>query len=104
MRTTVLLTAMALLATALSAPALAGDHRRDRKHAPEQAAAARCADGLDRGMQAVPHHAAPQERAYGWQYFSDPQACRAVVISPQGDYYLSLGKGLRWVAGAQTQV
>ena len=55
-------------------------------------------------MQAVPNNAGPQERAHGWRYFSDPQARRAVVISPQGDYYLSRGKGLRWVAAAQTQV
>jgi hypothetical protein len=25
-----------------------------------------------------------------------------VVISPEGDYYLSRGKGLRWVAGTPT--
>jgi len=43
------------------------------------------------------------ERGHGWRYFSDPEARRAVVISPEGDYYLSRrGKGLRWVAAEQS--
>ena len=53
-------------------------------------------------MHAVPNDSSPGERAYGWQYFSDPVAYRAVVISPQGDYYYSHGKGLRWIAAAPT--
>lgn len=53
-------------------------------------------------MQVVANHAAEGTRAYGWRYFSDPQTHRAVVISPEGDYYLSRGKGLRWVAGTPT--
>ena len=40
-------------------------------------------------------------RAHGWRYFSDPATDRSVVISPQGDYYLNRGSGLRWVAGTQ---
>lgn len=98
MRTTVILATMAMLGAAAASPAIAADHGRDRGH--QQASAG----GFDHGMQAVPNNAGPQERAHGWRYFSDPQARRAVVISPQGDYYLSRGKGLRWVAGAQTQV
>ncbi len=103
MRTTAILATMAMLAAAVASPAIAADHGRDRGHGHQQASI-RSADGFDHGMQAVPNNAGPQERAHGWRYFSDPQARRAVVISPQGDYYLSRGKGLRWVAGAQTQV
>ncbi len=40
------------------------------------------------------------EPAYGWRYFADAAGHRAVVISPQGDYYFSRGKGPRWVAAA----
>ena len=101
MRTTVILATMAMLGATIASPALAADHGRDRGH---EQASIRSADGFDHGMQAVPNNAGPQERAHGWRYFSHPEARRAVVISPQGDYYLSLGKGLRWVAGAQTQV
>lgn len=54
------------------------------------------------GMQAVTHAAAAGEPGNGWRYFSDASEGRAVVISPLGDYYLSRGKGLRWVATAQT--
>lgn len=103
MRTTAILATMAMLAAAAASPAIAGDPGRDRGHGHQQASI-RGAGGFDHGMQAVPNDAGPQERAHGWRYFSHPEARRAVVISPQGDYYLSLGKGLRWVAGAQTQV
>ncbi|MGE4331284.1 hypothetical protein [Diaphorobacter sp.] len=101
MRTHITLTAIAMLVAALGAPALAGDrdHRQERNHARERAM--RCADNAGQGMQVVPNDAGAQERAHGWQYFSDPAACRAVVISPQGDYYFSQGRGLRWVAAAQ---
>ena len=97
MRTTTLLATMAVLAAAISAPVLAGDRERqpERPHRSD----ARPAASDDRGMQAVAHHAAPNEPGHGWQYFTDPAARRAVVISPQGDYYLSQGRGLRWVAG-----
>ncbi|WP_416401011.1 hypothetical protein [Alicycliphilus denitrificans] len=105
MRTTAILATMAMLAAAVASTAIAGDHGRDRDRGHgHQQASIRSADGFDHGMQAVPNNAGPQERAHGWRYFSHPEARRAVVISPQGDYYLSLGKGLRWVAGTQTQV
>ena len=52
-------------------------------------------------MLAVAHSAAPDAPGYGWRYFSDPAVPRAVVISPQGDYYYSRGKGLRWIAAKQ---
>ena len=96
MRTTLLLAAMALLSATIAGPAAAAD-----RDSGQQKAASSNGYGFDHGMQPVPHNAGPQERAHGWRYFSDPMARRAVVISPQGDYYLSQGKGLRWVAGAQ---
>lgn len=55
-------------------------------------------DGFDEGMRVVPTAAGPGEPGDGWRYFSDPAAHRAVVISPQGEYFLSRGHGLRLVA------
>lgn len=106
MKSTVLLASIGMLATVLGSSVLAGDrddgHDRDRDR--PRIENTRPADAVDHGMQTVPHNAGPDERANGWQYFSDPTARRAVVISPQGDYYYSRGKGLRWVAAAQTGV
>ena len=54
-------------------------------------------------MQVVTNSASPDATGHGWRYFSDPATRRAVVISPQGDYYYSSrGKGLHWVAAEQT--
>jgi hypothetical protein len=84
------LAAIGLLAAAAAAPAVAGgDDHRPRLPG---------ADGCDRGMQAVANRAGRGEPGHGWQYFSDPAASRAVVISPQGEYYVSRGKGLHRVA------
>lgn len=52
------------------------------------------------GMQIVPTTAGPGEPGHGWQYFSDSAAGSAVVISPQGEYFLSRGKGLRLISTA----
>lgn len=102
MKSTTLLALLAMLAATISTPVLAGDREHvaqgDRKHATDK----RMTDGFDHGMQAVPHSALPDTPGYGWRYFSDPAARRAVVISPQGDYYYSRGKGLRWIAAEQT--
>jgi hypothetical protein len=46
-------------------------------------------------MRPVFNQAGPGDQAHGWRYYSDPAALRAVVISPQGDYYLNSGEGLR---------
>jgi len=73
------------------------DNRRDR----EQARRTRTGDGLDRGMQAVPNTAGPDQPGHGWRYFSDPAASRAVVISPQGEYFFGRGKGLSLIAVTQ---
>jgi hypothetical protein len=55
-------------------------------------------------LQTVPNSSQPSDAAYGWQYFSDPHAARAVIISPSGEYFLSKGKGLRQITGASAQV
>ena len=54
-------------------------------------------------MQVVPTTAGAGQAGEGWRYFSDPAAHRAVVISPQGEYFLSRGKGMRLVAATQPQ-
>lgn len=101
MHTTPLIASIALLAAASTTPLLAQDTerkmRRDHAHAPH----VRTVGGFDRGMQVVPHEASANTPGYGWRYFSDPATRRAVVISPQGDYYFSQGKGLHWVAAEQ---
>lgn len=100
------LSSIALLAAAISTPLWAGadsepeqqrEQRSERQHTADQ----RAAHGFDYTMQVVSHDAEPAAPGYGWRYFSDPAARRAVVISPQGDYYYSRGKGLHWVAAEQ---
>ncbi len=46
----------------------------------------------------------PDQAAYGWQYFSARRAMHAVVISPAGEYFLSLGDGPRQITGPAGQV
>ncbi|MBY0412368.1 MAG: hypothetical protein K2Q97_20070 [Burkholderiaceae bacterium] len=100
MQPTTLLTAIALLTATLSTPLLAGD--RDHPAATQQPSPQRnAADRLALGMRAVENEAPASTPAYGWRYFTDPAGRRAVVISPQGDYYFSRGKGLHWVAAEQ---
>ena len=77
MRTTLLLAAIAMLA---SAPVLAGE--REDRHERQQRTEQTAPNGFDHGMQPVAHNAGPGERAHGWRYFSDPATYRAVVITP----------------------
>lgn len=49
------------------------------------------------GMQVVAIAPQAGEPGHGWQYFSDARQGRAVVISPNGDYYYSRGHGLQLV-------
>jgi len=72
------------------------EHRRGRRG---DAGPACQADSYEHGMHAVSHSAAAGEPGHGWRYFSNPAARRAVVISPNGEYYFSGGDGLRPVAG-----
>ncbi len=79
--------AIGIAAATVGLAAHASDHRKASKEHRDTAA----------GMQVVA--VAPQagEPGHGWQYFSDPRKARAVVISPNGDYYYSRGKGLQLV-------
>ncbi len=72
------------------------DRRERRDGSPARARAS-----FDSGMQAVSHTTGAGEPGFGWRYFSDRAAHRAVVISPQGEYYLSRGDGLRLAAVTQ---
>ena len=94
--------AIALVTAAISSPLMAGDQDSDAVRERAETSEQRSSNGFDHGMQAVPHDATPGTRAYGWRYYSDPAARRAVVISPEGDYYYSRGKGLHWIAAEQT--
>lgn len=100
MKSTQLVVSLGVLAALLAGPALAGDHRHgersDRAHAE-----ARHANAADLAMQEVANGAAQNEPGYGWRYFTDVGAQRAIVISPEGDYFLSRGKGLTWTATAR---
>lgn len=101
MQPTALLASIALMAAATSLPVLAGDHQHHRKHDRQPVADNRTTNGNNHGMQAVTHSAISDEPGYGWCYFTDPAASRALVIGPQSDYYYSFGTGLRWIASAQ---
>ena len=101
MQPTALLASITLMAAAVSTPLLAGEREHDQRRDRQQATEQRASEGFDHSMQTVVHDAAADTPGYGWRYFSDPSAPRAVVISPQGDYYYSRGKGLRWIAAEQ---
>lgn len=102
MKSNALLTMLALLAAAISTPLFAGggEHaaQRDADHDCLHATDTRTNRGFDHGMQVVYHDASPDTPGYGWRYFADAKARRAVVIGPEGNYYYSQGKGLRWIA------
>lgn len=106
MKSTVCIASIGWLAAALANPALAGESEsaQARDHHRAWVEGRPAVRAVERGMQAVPHDASPDEAAYGWQYFSDPGARRAVVISPRGDYYYSRGKGLRRVVAPRTSL
>jgi hypothetical protein len=99
MTSTPFLASVALFAAFVGNAALAGEDHHDRDRGVPGRAHAHLAGTAGQGMLAVANDAGPQQSGHGWQYFSDPAARRAVVISPQGDYYYSRGKGLRRVAG-----
>jgi hypothetical protein len=83
------------LAAALPAlTAQAGEHRKASREAGPSA----------KGMQVVAVAPAPGEPGHGWQYFSDSRKARAVVISPNGDYYYSRGHGMKLVFKSPTAV
>ena len=104
--------AVCLTLTTTASLATAGERQRE-DHLSQRSAqhsgdshhtrANRSAQGFDHSMQVVPTTAGAGQAGHGWQYFSDPAAHRAVVISPQGEYFLSRGKGMRLVAVTQPQ-
>lgn len=106
MQTSVFFSVAVVLTATFSSPLLAADKQQNSAPDPQQAQAKRIAHqrltaGYDRHMQTVANEADANAPAYGWRYFTDPATPRAVVISPQGDYYYSRGKGLEWVAAEQ---
>lgn len=78
---------LCLLAAASGLSACAGDERTPSRD-PHPSSST---------LQMVAVAAQPGEPAHGWQYFSDVHGGRAVVISPNGDYYYSHGEGLERV-------
>ena len=50
-------------------------------------------------LQVVSNTSLPGQVSYGWQYFSNPRAAHAVVISPSGEYFLSRGNGPQQITG-----
>ena len=95
LKSTLLLASIVLLGASLATPLAAAEQGRERAPAAKSRSSGA-------SMQTVANTAQQGERGHGWQYFYDPRAPRAVVISPQGDYYFSAGKGLRWVAADQS--
>jgi hypothetical protein len=79
--------ALGIAAATMGFAAHAGDHRKASKDHRQAAS----------GMQAVAVSPKAGEPGHGWQYFSDARKARAVVISPNGDYYYSRGDGLQLV-------
>lgn len=102
MKSTTLLASLAILAATISTPLVAGDREHGSDPARQHVTKIRTTNGFDHGIQEVTHSAAPNTPGHGWRYFTDPATRRAVVISPQGDYYYSRGKGLHWIAAEQT--
>lgn len=101
------ITGLLAVSAATSSLATAGEHHREG-HAKQRwsqhqgdahpAPSGHAAPWFDTGMQPVPTSAGLGQAGEGWRYYADPQAHRAVVISPQGDYFLGRGKGMRLVA------
>jgi hypothetical protein len=102
MKSSAAFVALAMLAVTTSTPVFAGHSGHASPCDHQNTTNAPAADGFDYGMQEVLNTATPESPAHGWRYFSDPKALRAVVISPQGDYYFSQGNGLQWIAAEHT--
>ena len=104
MKSTTFLTSIALAAAVISAPLLLGGCAQQvepLRNAQKVVQQTHYADVYDYRMQPLPNDASVRAPAYGWRYFADISEPRAVVISPQGDYYYSRGEGLSWIAAEQ---
>lgn len=100
MKSIPLLIASIGLLAALTGTAALADSRHDRsRHDDEQRTG--CRDAQDLTMQTVPTNARAGEPGDGWRYYSNAAAHTAVVISPQGEYFYSRGKGPRLIAATQ---
>lgn len=73
-------------ALARSAPEIGGDH-----------------EWTSPVLQVVPNSGLHGQESFGWRYFSDPDSAHAVVISPSGEYFLSLGDGPQQITGPTGQ-
>ena len=67
MQSTTVLTAIALLAAAISTPLLAEDRKNDAQRDNRTTTEKRSADGFDHGMQTVVHDAAANAPGHGWR-------------------------------------
>jgi hypothetical protein len=96
MKSTLLITSIGLLA-AFTGSAVLADSRHSRDDDNDQPRVQH-RDAKDAVMQTVPVNARPGEPGDGWRYYSNAAAHTAVVISPQGEYFYSRGKGPRLIA------
>lgn len=87
----------------IAAGAFADDDTRQYRDRDRERAADATTHGERGALAVVPNVAAADEPGHGWQYFSDAGHRRAVVVSPEGVYYLSRGKGMRQVFPAVRQ-
>lgn len=97
MNKTLFSVSMGFLAVTSSGLSMAGSHDVRGHVAGKAPVGVRQEPAVDTGMQAVPTDAGPGQPGYGWLYFSNPAARRAVVISPEGEYFFNQGHGLRLV-------
>lgn len=83
----------------LSGEIRAVEIKRDKRDRRDERSDRRSSAGDGSAMAPVVVSAAAGQPGEGWRYYSDAAAGRAVVISPEGDYYLNRGKGLQQVTG-----
>jgi len=76
-----------------------GEARQERCQNQRPHAHDRHAARVEPALREVANTSLPDQASFGWQYFSDPRAVRAVVISPSGEYFLSRGDGPRQITG-----
>ncbi len=80
------------------------DHRHDNRDDRGQRPRGDHGDRANPMLLPVVTGSLPDQPAYGWQYFTDPRAAHAVVISPRGEYFASFGRGLRQITGPTGQL
>ena len=115
MNSTMFHSSIAILALVASTSAFAGERAKHSKDpaAPltsqpaqgqRSSASSGPAGNVYGGMTPVTNNAHLGQPGDGWKYFSDIAARRAVVISPEGDYFFSKGKGLKQITGAGSTI